>query len=108
MVHTLSLLTPVSYVSFSPGAQMMVAGSQDGMVRFWDSSSAALRGVILEEGDHIVLISASGNYRIDKDCEPEFVFILQTEKEQEMLSLADFAGRYHWKNVPAMVKFSGK
>jgi WD40 repeat protein len=108
MLHAVSLLTPSSYVTFSQGAQMMVAGCQDGMARFWDSVSAEIRGVILDEGDHLVLISAAGNYRIDKAYVPEFVFILQTETEQEMVSVPDFAERYHWKNSPALVKFSGR
>jgi WD40 repeat protein len=108
VLHAISLLTPSSYVAFTPGAQMMVSGCQDGMARFWDTSSATIRGVILDEADHLVLISATGNYRLDKAYEPEFVFVLQTEKGQEMLSVADFADRYHWKNVPTAVKFSGK
>ena len=108
MVHGVSLLAASSYVVFSTGAQMMVAGCHDGMTRFLDSATAGIRGVILDEGDHLVLISASGNFRLDKAFEPEFLFILQTEKEQEMVSVADFAERYHWKNVPTAVKFSGK
>jgi|GEM_PF-633370 len=108
MLHSIATLTGLSYAVFSQGAQMMVAGTTDGMARFWDTSTAELRGVILSEADHLVLISASGNYRIDKAFEPSFVFVLQTETEQEMLSVADFARRYHWTNLPARVKFSGR
>ena len=42
------------------------------------------------------------------DFDPDFVFVLQAEKEQIVLGVEEFAAKYKWKNVPALVKFTGK
>ena len=107
ILHAISLLTPSSYVVFSPapddGCRLPGRhGAVLGFSRRCDSRRDPRRR------NHLVLISAAGNYRLDKAYQPEFVFVLQTDKEQEKVSVADFADRYHWKNVPALVKFSGK
>jgi WD40 repeat protein len=96
----------VQYVTWAPSGMTLVSASHDGTARFWDAPTVQLRGMILEEQDHIVLLSSSGNYRLDKSFEPDFLFILQTEDEQAMLSVADFASKYKWKNVPTQVRFA--
>jgi hypothetical protein len=84
----------------------MVGGTRDSMVQFWDNRDAELRGLIFDELDHIVLLSANGNYRIDPAFKPQFVFVLQAEKEQLMLSVAEFEAKYGWKNTPSQVTFA--
>ncbi|HEX3654599.1 MAG TPA: WD40 repeat domain-containing protein [Pirellulales bacterium] len=106
LLQTLVTLAQIKYVTWAPNGQSLIAGSHDGTVRFWDANTVQLRGMILEEQDHIVLLSSSGNYRLDKAFEPDFLFVLQTEKEQAMLSVADFASKYRLKNTPTQVRFT--
>ena len=78
---------------------MMVTGATTAW-RGFRLTTAAIQGVILDEGDHLVLISAAGNYRIDKAYVPEFVFILQTEKEQEDGHRRGLCQTLDWKTLP--------
>jgi WD40 repeat protein len=108
IIYNLAAMTPVQYCTWAAGGSMMVAGSSDGTVRFWDGPTGIIRGMILDEGDHVVLLSGNGNYRLDKGFQPDFFYVLQTDKEQLTLKVDDFASRYRWKNVPALVKFANK
>lgn len=94
------------YVAWSANGSRMVGGTKDSMVQFWEDPNAQLRGLIFDELDHIVLLSANGNYRVDPSFQPQFVFVLQTEKDQTMLSVAEFESKYGWKNAPAQVTFT--
>jgi WD40 repeat protein len=94
------------YVTWSANGSRMIGGTRDSMVQFWEDPDAQLRGLIFDELDHIVLLSANGNYRIDPSFQPQFVFVLQAEKEQIMLSVAEFEAKYGWKNTPAQVTFT--
>ena len=94
------------YLAWSAGGSQMVAGTKDSMVQFWEDPNAQLRGLIFDELDHIVLLSANGNYRVDPAFQPQFVFVLQAEKYQVMLSVAEFETKYGWKNTPAQVTFA--
>jgi len=106
LLQTLPALSYVQYVCWEPNGMTLITAGHDGTARFWDAATVHLRGMIIEEKDHVVLLSASGNYRLDKAFEPDFLFILQTETEQALLTVADFASKYKWKNVPTQVRFT--
>lgn len=106
LLQTLNTLTQVQYVTWAPNGQTLVAGSHDGTARFWDANTVGLKGMILEEQDHIVLLSSTGYYRLDKQFEPDFLFVLQTEDQQQMLSVPEFASKYKLKNNPTQVRFT--
>jgi WD40 repeat protein len=108
IVYDLQAMTPVQYCAWAGNGSMMVAGDSDGTVRFWDGPTGIIRGLILDEGDHVVLLSGNGNYRLDKAFHPDFFYVLQTEKEQLTVKVEDFANHYKWKNVPNQVKFANK
>src|SRR5262249_54029033 len=61
IVHNLQAMTPVQYVTWAGAGSMMVSGASDGTVRFWDTPSGIIRGMVLDEGDHVVLLSGNGN-----------------------------------------------
>jgi WD40 repeat protein len=94
------------YVAWSANGSLMVSGTRDSMVQFWDSRDSQLRGLIFDELDHIVLLSSNGNYRIDPAFQPQFLFVLQTETEQTNLTVPQFEAKYNWKNTPGQVTFA--
>jgi WD40 repeat protein len=107
IIHSLQAMAPVDYVNVT-SAGLLLAGCQDAAVRFWDADSAELRGVILDQEDGLLILSADGNYRFDAARQPNFVAVVQTATDQLMLSPAEFGKKYRWKNAANSVKFTGK
>lgn len=106
LLQSLPTLVPVDYVSWSPNGASLIVGEDDGTVRFWDAATVQPRGMIMEEQDHIVLLAANGYYRLDKAFEPDFLFVLQTDTEQLMLNVNEFAAKYKLRNSPNQVRFT--
>ncbi|HEY5312496.1 MAG TPA: WD40 repeat domain-containing protein, partial [Pirellulales bacterium] len=106
VVHNFTAFAPVQYVMFSGGGSLMVTGCLDRTTRFWDTASAELRGSIVDLGSQVLLVTADGHYRVDTSHDPEFVYVVQTPKEQLMLKPADFTSKYRWKNAQAIVRFN--
>ncbi len=107
IIHNVPAWAPVDYVNVT-SAGFLITGCQDATVRFWDAASAELRGVILDQEDGLLILSADGNHRFDSARQPNFVAIVQTATDQLMLSPAEFGKKFRWKNVPTTVKFTGK
>ncbi len=108
VVHNLPTMSPVQYVHWPVGSSVVVAGSLDRSVRFWDARSGQLGGVIVEEPDHIVQLSTDGHYKIENDREPELVVVALTEEGLTTHSVAEFATKARWKNNPSSVRLGGK
>jgi WD40 repeat protein len=94
------------YVAWSANGSLLVGGTADSVVQFWDKANLELRGFIFDQSDHIVILSPNGNYRIDSSHRPEFVYVVQTDKEQLLLEAGEFEAKYNWKNAPAQVMFA--
>ncbi len=107
-VHTLPTMAPVQYVAWPAGSSVVVSGNLERTVRFWDARSGQIGGIIIEESDHIVQISAEGHYKIDPDREPDLIVVALTEDGLSTHSVSDFANKSRWKNIPASVKLGGK
>jgi WD40 repeat protein len=105
-VHNFTVFAPVQYVMFAGGGSMMVTGCTDRTTRFWDTASAELRGSIIDLGGQVLLLTADGHYRVDTSHDPEFVYVVQTPKEQLTLKPADFTSKFRWKNAQNIVKFN--
>ena len=73
-------------------------------VVIWDRASGTRAGVIVNQGDQLLMINANGFYRFDPKVEPDIVFAVQTPTEQRMLTPAEFAAKYRWRNNPSLVK----
>ena len=86
-------MTPVQYCSWAE-ARIDDGGRQQRRNRaILGRPHGIIRGMILDEGDHVVLLSGNGNYRLDKDFHPDFFYVLQTDKEQLTVRVDDFAAR---------------
>lgn len=97
---------PVEYVSFSKDGSLVVAGAAGRAAFVWRRVEGQLKGAIIDQGNHVLLLNADGNYRQDPSARPDIVFVAQTRTGQLTLSPAEFSSRYGWTNHPDAVKFS--
>jgi len=105
--HNLQALAPVERVGWSPGGSTAASGNQDRTVRFWDAATGQPRGTLIAEPNQVTAVSSEGHYRHAPGVEPDLVYVVQLERGQETLTLAEFAMKYHWKNLPPQVKLTG-
>lgn len=104
VVLSLETTSQVCYVANAADGAVLLAGSDDRTVRFWDGAKGQLRGVILSEPGYIVYLTADGLWRADPDKKFDLVYVAQTDQGQLTLSGDEFASRFLWKNVPTKVK----
>lgn len=104
VVHNMPTMAPVQYVAWASAGNLLAAGNQERTVRFWDAPTGQVRGLIIGEPDHVILVGSDGNYRIDPDHEPDLVMVALTPDAQTTYTLADFAVKMKWKNQPTATK----
>ena len=104
VIRHFQAMAPVAYVTIAGNGNTLVAGNHDGTVRFWDTASGELRGVVLDGADHVVQLSCDGQYRVDPDKQPDLVYVALTPEGQSTLTPDEFAKKYRWRNNPASVK----
>jgi WD40 repeat protein len=92
------------YLTWTPNGNWAISGDKACAVYYWDRSSGKLGGVIVSQDDYVLLVAPNGYYRIDSSVEPDFVFAVQTPEEQLMLTPAEFAVKFRWRNNPSVVK----
>jgi WD40 repeat protein len=106
-LHGYQMAGPVQFISFTPDGRTTVAGCLDRVVRFCETSSGLLRGTLVDEGKQLIAISAEGHYKAAPDIENELIYVVQTDKSQDIYDLKTFPGKFGWKNNPAAVKLLG-
>lgn len=104
IIRHFQAMAPVVYVAVVGNGNTLVAGNSDGTVRFWDTESGELRGVVLDCIDHVALLSFDGQYRVAPDQEPGLVYVALTPEGQLMLTPDEFAAKFRCRNNPARVK----
>ncbi len=107
-IHTLETMAPVQQVAFGSNGSILAVASGDRTCRFFDPTTGKLRGSWLAEADRIVAVSVDGHIRAEGKTAADYLAIVQTEKGQEMLSAAEFAEKFKWKNDPTKTKFTAK
>jgi WD40 repeat protein len=109
IIQTLPTMAPVQQVVWNASAPPLIAvSSADRTCRFFDPAAARLKGVLLAEPEQLVGISADGHYRGESPALDRLVYVVQTEKGQDTYTVADFAGKYAWKNNSAQARFASK
>ncbi|HEY5313208.1 MAG TPA: WD40 repeat domain-containing protein [Pirellulales bacterium] len=92
------------YLNWSSNGKGVVGGDLARTAYFWDRASGIRGGVIVNQGDHVLLISPEGFYRAGAAVEPDIVFVVQTPGEQLTLTRAEFMSAFGWRNNPSLVK----
>lgn len=107
VIHNLATMAPVVYTAVAGNGTTLVAGNSEGTVRFWDTESGQLRGVVLDDGEHVVLVGFDGNCRTESSEEPGLIYVALTPDGQLTLTAKEFATRFAWRNNPARIKLVG-
>jgi hypothetical protein len=100
----MSVMAPVVQVSFANMNTVLSVTSQDRTCRFFDVTSRKPKGSWILEGEQIVAVTVDGNIRISGETANDYLAIVQTDKGQEMLTLAQFTEKYKWKNDATKTK----
>lgn len=104
VVLGLDAMAPVYRIGFTANGAILAAETADRTVRFWDSASKQLRGAILAERGHLLMISSDGFWRVDGEKQPDIVLIARTEEGLLALSPTEFGERFRWKNPNTRVR----
>jgi WD40 repeat protein len=100
---------PIEVFFFSAGRMCGAVPSAplhpDGALRLYKTRNAQPTGALvpLAKGRWLA-VSALGHYRGSRDIEREIVYVVETDQGQEMLTPAEFARRFGWKNDPSKVR----
>ena len=93
---------------FLPGGRLLATNSNHELY-LWDAATGQPRGalVALPQGQWLA-VSDEGHYRGSPGIEKEIVYVVQPEAgPQKVLTPAEFAKKYGWKNDPDKVKLAG-
>lgn len=91
------------------GRQVSLDGAR---IAGWDNSTIQfhafedgrlLNSIVSLEPPNWLVVSADGHYRGSRGVESDIVYVVQTDRGQEMLTPAEFSARYGWKNDPSRV-----
>lgn len=97
---------PIERGEFSPDGSLVIAAAKGRTVYVWRRVEGELQGAIVDQNDHVLLVDAHGNYRLDASAKPDMFFVAQTAEGQLMLTPAEFTARFGWTNHPEAVKFT--
>jgi len=83
----------------------------DGLLRLWDAATGKLNATLLPLSDERGLaVSGAGHFRGTPHArvQREVIYVIQTDRGQETLTLEQFEKRFGWKNDPARVRPNGR
>jgi WD40 repeat protein len=101
-------MAPITHVGWSAAGKSMITSEADRMVRVFDLGNGHLRASVVADGKQLAAVSATGHYRVADEANCELVYVIQTAKGQETLTIKDFAAKYRFKNNPAAVVLMDK
>jgi len=107
-VFNLPTIGGVQHVLWAANGALLVAGSSDRTVRFWDSASGQPCGALLAENDYVAVLSPDGSCRVDADRKPDLIIVAQTHEGQQTMTPKDFTTRFGWKNNLARAKLPNR
>jgi WD40 repeat protein len=89
-------------VDWSADGKTIAATSEfDNRIYLWEADSGNLRAIVFSlMSPHGFILSPRGDVSADPEAAAQLVYVVQTERGQETLSAAEFAGKYQWKNDP--------
>jgi WD40 repeat protein len=106
LLHALSNWAGVTALAWSTKGETLAVGGNDRTVRFWDAGTGLLRAMLIGDSIGLTAILPEGHYRCEPASEAELIYVVQTEKGQDMLSTSRFHTKYKWKNQSAVVKLT--
>jgi hypothetical protein len=102
-------MAPITQVNWSPAGTSMITSEADRMVRVFDLSNGQLRASIVADGKQLASVSTTGHYRVANEATCELVYVVQTAKGQDTLTIKEFLAKYkQFTNNPNAVVLIGK
>jgi WD40 repeat protein/serine/threonine protein kinase len=99
---------PAYRLAWSQDSRVLATGGADGAVCLWDVHRGDPVCFVLPGPDGKGLaVSPDGHYSTKSDLEQGLVYVVQSDRGQEILTPAEFAASYGWKNDPAHVRLRG-
>lgn len=106
LLHALSNWAGVTALAWSTKGETLAVGGNDRTVRFWDAGTGLLRAMLIGDSIGLTAVLPEGHYRCEPASEAELIYVVQTEKGQDMLSTSRFHAKYKWKNLSSAVKLT--
>ncbi len=106
-LHVLPVFSSVTNVAWSLPGPLVAVSSADRTCRFFEAFTGKLKGHLIAEADQLIGVSIDGHYRGDGDTDQLF-YVVQNERGQEIVTPAEFATKYSWKNDPTRARFTAK
>jgi WD40 repeat protein len=88
---------------FSPDRRYLFSRFDTRAVQIWETETGRLSGTLLVltgDPDQHFAVSADGHYHIWSQAWRPFVYVVQTDAGQEMLSPEAFQKKYDWEDHP--------
>jgi WD40 repeat protein len=98
-LFSLQSMAPVTHAAWSSSGSSMVVSESDRAVRVFEFPSGQLRACVIADRKQVAIVSAVGNYRVPDEAGCELVYVVQTAKGQETLSLKDGVAKYKFRNA---------
>lgn len=98
-------------LAWSPdGKAILSCGQRDPGARIWDPIRGSLSATLFSlPNEQYLMMGRDGHYRGSPRIERQFACVALTDKgQQEVLSPAEFAKKYGWKNDPSQVQPLGR
>jgi WD40 repeat protein len=106
LLHDGAGWSPVHRVTWS-GATVAGANATS-TVRFWNALTGQPRAVLVTDDDWLAFANAQGHLATTPQMKDGLVYIVQTDKAQDMLTPREFVSRFRWKNTPPLRDLGGK
>jgi WD40 repeat protein len=94
--------------SLSLSKNVVATPSGDRTVRFWNAANGKLIGFLVDDGEALASISATGDLANDPEAKADLIAVVEREDGQESMTLDDFAKACGWKNNPKSIKLPTK
>jgi hypothetical protein len=87
---------------------LAVTASNDRTVRYWGLGDGRLAGCVIEDGESIVALSATGDVAFDPETPPDLIAIADLGHRQDSMTLDAFTKTHGWKNNPKSIRLPAK
>jgi WD40 repeat protein len=100
--------SPVHRVTWSIGGTTVAGANATSTVRFWNPANGQGRATLVADEQWLAVMSAQGHLGATPQVKTGLVYVVQTDRGQDLLEPREFTERYKWKNLPPFKELSGK
>jgi WD40 repeat protein len=99
--------TAVIALAWSADSKRLATACAEHAVHVWDADGRACATILTLAPSRFVVLSGDGHFRLkDAHDEDDLVYVVQTDRGQDLYSPAEFARKFGWENDPKRVRLS--